>query len=40
MWGWAWRGGLGDLALWLPLAVILLGLVVDAWWPTPRRPKE
>ncbi len=26
--------GWGDLALWLLLAVIVLALVVAAWWPT------
>jgi hypothetical protein len=36
--GWAHHFfGLGDLALWLLLGVILLGLVVPAWWPTRRR---
>jgi hypothetical protein len=37
MWGWAFRGDWGDLALWLLLAGIVLGLVVAAWWPTRRR---
>ncbi len=27
---------LGDLALWLLLVLIVLGLVVVAWWPTWR----
>ncbi len=27
---------LGDFALWLLLALVMLGLVVAAWWPTRR----
>ena len=33
MWGWARHfAGLGEIVLWLILAVIVVGLILTAWW--------
>ncbi|HKX03418.1 MAG TPA: LPXTG cell wall anchor domain-containing protein [Methylomirabilota bacterium] len=34
---WWQRVGWGDVALWLLLAGLVIGLLVAAWWPTRRR---
>ena len=36
MWGWRRRVGLGNVALGVLLLVIVVGLVLAAWWPTRR----
>ncbi len=36
MWSWRVSSDWGDLAVWALLAVIILAVVLGAWWPTRR----
>ncbi len=36
MWGWRAEFGWADVVLWAVLVVIVLAILVAAWWPTRR----